>query len=176
MAASAGETRNLRRWRVLLTVGAWLLIVQSGTGLLFGLLALGLYSSFSTDSLLGGLSSLLDSTSSLALDRLLDQLTLLNRIAVVANGLLLAGSVGLLRRRRWGWYIVTLLHLLGAVAAVVWGSTLLLPVLSLLDPDRAGSLSLILALLIALVPASVLAILLLKPITDQFEPSPPAGN
>ncbi len=176
MAASAGENRNLRRWRVLLTIGAWLLIIQSGLGLLFGLLALGLYASFSADSVLGGLGSLLGSTSSLALDRLLGQLTLLNRIAVVANGLLLAGSVGLLRRRRWGWYLVTLLHLLAAVVAVVWGSTLLLPVLSLLEPDRAGLLSLILGLLIALAPASVLVILLLKPITDQFGPSPPAGN
>jgi hypothetical protein len=169
MAAGAGADKDLRRWRVTLSIGAWLLIVQAGSGVLFGLLSLGMTAGLRPDSILSQIGPLLGGLDPSALNRLLAQVTMLNWLGIGTNSLLLAGSIGLLLRRKWGWYSVVVLHLIETVAAVVWGSQMLRPVIALLDPSRADQLSLVLALTVALVPASVVAILLLKPITNQFE-------
>jgi hypothetical protein len=171
METSAGDDKDLRRWRVTLTIGAWLLIVQSGSGVLFGLLSLTLVSGFSPDSMLSQLGPMVGSVDTSSISRLLSQATMLNWIGIAANTVLLAGSIGLLLRHKWGWYAVVVLHLAETVAAVVWGSGMLKPVVAMLDPGRANSLSLVMALLIALIPGSIVAILLLKPITRQFEPA-----
>ncbi len=175
MPASAGEDKNLRRWRVTLTVFAWLFIVQAGVGLISSLLSIPLLAAFQPESLVSQLGPLMGGTNLAAIDSLLASLRTLNLAQVLLSAAVLAGAVGLLLRRKWGWYLTVVLNALQVCAALAFGPPVLEPVFCLLAPDRAGSLSWVVAILVALIPASIVAFLMLKPIVAQFEhPARPA--
>jgi hypothetical protein len=82
---------------------------------------------------------------------------------------MLGAGIGLLSRRKWGWYGAIIINLLEAAGMFVIGLPALEPVLRLLDPARAETLSIVIAVLLALVPASIVAFLLARPVVRQFE-------
>jgi len=169
MDASVGEDKTIRRWRITLSVFAWLFIVQSGVGFVSGLLSIPLLATFRPESLAAQLGPLLTGTNLAAIDALYASLRTLNLAQVLLNAVVLTGAVGLVRRRRWGWYLTVVLNVLQAVATLVFGPPVLEQVLRLADPARAGELSWVIAILAALIPAVIVAFLMLKPVVDQFE-------
>lgn len=169
MDTSAGADKALRRWRVTLTIVAWLFIVQSGIGFLTGLLSVPLLATFRPESLVSQLGPLVGGAGFAEIDRLFASLRTANLAQVLVNGVVAAGAVGLLLRRKWGWYLTVVLNVLQAVAAVVFGQPVLQQVLGLLDPAQAARLSLGIALLVALIPASFIVFLMLAPVVEQFE-------
>jgi hypothetical protein len=168
-STGAGEDKTLRRWRITLTIFAWLFIVQAGFGFLSALLSIPLLATFRPESLAAQLGPLLSGTNFAAIDRLFASLRTLNLAQVFLNAVVLAGAVGLLLRHKWGWYLTVVLNVLQTAAAVAFGPPVLEQVLSLLDPAQAGTLSWTIAVLIALIPASIVAFLMLRPVVDQFE-------
>lgn len=165
----AGEDATLRRWRVTVTVGAWLLLVQSGFGALSALISIPLAATFRPESLMPQLGPLGAGIDLRPVDALFSQLRTLNYIQLAVNAIKLVAAAGLLKRQQWGWYAMVIIHLLETAGVFVFGLPALRPLIALADPAQAQSLSLVLAGLIALIPASVVAILLLKPVTSQFE-------
>ena len=103
MEASAGEDKNLRRWRIAVTVTAWLLIVQSALAIFSGLVGIVLAPLADPEVMLSQLGSSVDRSSIAMFETLMRQTALLNRIQTVGSLALLVGSIGLLRRRKWGW-------------------------------------------------------------------------
>jgi hypothetical protein len=166
---SAGKEKNLRRWRVTLSVVAWLIIVQSGLGLLSGLVSIPLSATIRPEDLESQLGPLAGEIDLAPVDRLFGQLRMLNLVQVGANALMLGAGIGLLSRRKWGWYGAIIINLLEAAGMFVIGLPALEPVLRLLDPARAETLSIVIAVLLALVPASIVAFLLARPVVRQFE-------
>jgi hypothetical protein len=97
------------------------------------------------------------------------QTAFLNRIQTVGSLVLLAGSIGLLRRKKWGWYAVVVVHVVATVAVFIWVLPMFKTLYLTLDPGNAGMMALFLTVLTALAPAVVVAFLLAKPILNQFE-------
>jgi hypothetical protein len=97
------------------------------------------------------------------------QAALLNRVQTVGSLVLLAGSIGLLLRKKWGWYMVVVVHVAAAAAVFIWVMPMFKNLYSALDPRNAGAMALAMSVLGALAPAVVVAFLLLKPVVSQFE-------
>jgi hypothetical protein len=169
VVSSAGEDRNLRRWRLTLTVAAWLLIAQSALSVITGLVAIALAPIADPGTMLGQLGPLIDRSSIALLDTLMRQIAVVNRIQTVASLILLAGSVGLLLRKKWGWYTVVAVHVAAAVAVFIWVMPMFETLYRALDPSSAGTMALVMAILGALGPAGVVAFLLLRPVVSQFQ-------
>ncbi len=166
---SAGEDKTLRRWRITLTVAAWLLIAQSGLTFISGLVGMVLAPIADPRAMLGQLGPLADRSSIGILETLMRQTAFLNRIQSAGSLVLLGGSIGLLLRKKWGWYTVVVVHVAAAAAVFVWVMPLLENLYRVLDPGNAGTMALVLSVLSALAPAVVVAFLLMRPIVGQFE-------
>jgi hypothetical protein len=166
---SAGEDKILRRWRITLTVAAWLLIAQSGLTLLSGLIGMVLAPIADPGAMLGQLGPLADRSSISMLETLMRQTGFLNRVQTVGSLVLLGGSIGLLLRKKWGWYTVVVVHVAAAVAVFIWVMPLFETLYRVLDPSNAGTMALVLSILSALAPAVVVGFLLMRPILSQFE-------
>jgi hypothetical protein len=119
------------------------------------------------------LAPFLDETGLGMLAGLFKQAAMIAWVSGVANLALLAGSVGLLARRKWGWYTVVFLHLATVVACFVWFLPFMYTILARLAPGRAGLASFAITFLLALAPGMVIAFLLAKPVLRQFEKSVP---
>ena len=166
MTAGAGVTSESgRRWRLLLTIGAWTLIVQSALVVLFGLLSLTMRSLLVPASLAGVPPDML----AFDVEGLLRGVRVMATVSPFANLVLLAGSIGLLRREKWGWYVVVLVHLASVVLLFIWGMPLMRAMLGVLVPGDTLLPALGMTVLTALAPLSVVAYLMLKGITSQFE-------
>ncbi|MEO0080757.1 MAG: hypothetical protein ABIL25_00485 [candidate division WOR-3 bacterium] len=154
MVVGASGDNAIRRWRLALTAFAWLLIVRSGLSLFSGFLLIPL----ATLLIGGGVAAQFRPLAA----------------AGVGHALVVGvGSVGLLRRRRWGWYVVVISQILEVGAAFAFAIPALKPVLMLLDPGRATVASFAIAGLVALVPASIAGFLMLEPVVAQFEQGRP---
>jgi len=178
MTSSPGEDKTLRRWRITLTVGAWLLVIQSGSGAVFGLLSIMVAANFQWDTVLGQLGPLFSGANIAAVGQLTRQILVVNKIQIAANAVLVAGALGLLRRRKWGWFTVVVVHVAEVFASFVWAMPMMRTVVTILDPANAARTSLVMTALIAMIPASVVAFLMLKPVVSQFEnpgAAPPAA-
>lgn len=169
METSAGEDTHLRRWRIALTISAWVLIVQSALTVTVGLLGMVLAPISDPGAMLGQLGPLIDRSNISMLETMLRQTVFLNRIQTVGSLLLLAGAIGLLLRKKWGWYIVVVVHVAATAAIFVWVMPLFKTLYLTLDPGNAGVMAWLLSVLSALAPAVVVAFLLAKPILSQFE-------
>lgn len=169
MEASAGEDQTLRRWRITLTVAAWVLTVQSALTVIIGLLGMVLVPISDPGAMLGQLGSLVDRSSIAMLDSLMRQTAFLNRIQTVGSLVLLAGAIGLLLRKKWGWYIVVVVHAAAMAAVFIWVMPMFETLYRMLDPHNAGMMAWLLSILSALAPAVVVVFLLAKPIICQFE-------
>ena len=161
-----------RYWRVAVTVLAWLTIIQAGLGFVGGLLSIPLAAAFRPESLVQQLGPVAGGTDFSAIDSLFRQLRLFNLVQVGVNCVICAGAIGLLLRKKWGWYLTVVLNLVQAVASVVLGQPLLQKVLTVLDPTQAERLSLVMAILIALIPVSIVIFLVAKPVIGQFDRTP----
>jgi hypothetical protein len=166
---SAGEDKTLRRWRIALTVAAWLLIAQSALAVMTGLIGIVLAPIADPGATLGQLGPLADRSSIALLNTLMRQGAFLNRIQTVGSLVLLAGSIGLLLRKKWGWYTVVVVHVAVAAAVFIWVMPLFENLYRVLDPSNAGTMAVVLSILSALAPAVVVGFLLAKPILSQFE-------
>jgi hypothetical protein len=169
METSAGEDKTLRRWRIALTVAAWLLIAQSALAIISGLVGIVLAPIADPGAMLSQLGPLADRSSTAMLETLMRQAAFLNRIQTVGSLVLLAGSIGLLLRKKWGWYTVIVVHVAAAVAVFIWVMPMFKTLYLALDPRNAGTMALLLSILSALAPAVVIAFLLARPVISQFE-------
>jgi hypothetical protein len=166
---SAGEDKTLRRWRITLTVAAWLLIVQCALTIIIGLIGIVLAPIADPGAMLGQLGPMADRSSIAMLENLMRQTAFLNRIQTVGSLVLLVGSIGLLLRKKWGWYTVVVVHVATTVAVFIWVMPMFENMYRVLDPRNAGAMALLLSILGALAPAVVVAFLLAKPILSQLE-------
>lgn len=166
---SAGEDKNLRRWRITLTVAAWLLIAQSALAIISGLVGIVLAPIADPGAMLSQLGPLTDRSSTAMLETLMRQTAFLNRIQTVGSLVLLVGSIGLLLRKKWGWYTAVAVHVVATVAVFVWVMPIFKTLYVALDPSNAGTMALMLSILSALAPAVVVAFLLAKPILRQLD-------
>ena len=166
---SAGEDKTLRRWRITLTIAAWVLIVQSALAVIVGLLGMVLAPISDPGAMLGQLGPLMDRSSIAMLDVLMRQTAFLNRIQTIGSLVLLAGAIGLLLRKKWGWYIVVVVHVAATVAVFIWVRPMFETLYRVFDPHNASMMAWLLSILSALAPAVVVAFLLAKPILSQFE-------
>ncbi len=157
------------RWRSALSVFSWLLIIQSGLGFLLGLFSLAILKSFRAEDLVGRLGMLVETVDLTTIEKFLVHLQGLQLAQIGLNGLVVVGAVGLWKRKKWGWYLTTIRYGLEVPAILLGGSAALRPVLRLLSPSQADLLSLVIAFLLALVPASITGFLMLRPIVIQFE-------
>lgn len=172
---SAGEDKNLRRWRIVLTVTAWLLIAQSGLAIISGLIGIALAPLADPKVMLSQLGPSFDRSSIVMFETLMRQTAFLNRIQTIGSLALLVGSIGLLLRKKWGWYIVVVVHIVATAAVFVWVMPMFENLYRTLDPRNAGPMALMMSLLGALAPAVVVAFLLLRPVVRQFERKPRVG-
>ena len=120
-------------------------------------------------AMLGQLGPLIDRSNISVLDTMLRQTAFLNRIQTVGSLGLLAGSIGLLLRKKWGWYTVVVVHVAAAAAVFIWVMPLFENLYRVLDPSNAGTMALLLSILSALAPGVVVAFLLARPILSQFD-------
>lgn len=169
MNTSAGEDKDSRRWRFTLTVVAWLYIAQSVLGVATGLLGMATMARVDPASFTGQLATVLDRASMAAIEDLLRQSVLLNQVSTAANVVLLLASIGVLLRKKWGWYSFVIFHVATVPATFIWGLPLLEKLLGILDPARAHSYGLLMALLIASIPVIVVVFFLSKGIISQFQ-------
>ena len=168
--AGGDTTAGARRyWRVAVTVLAWLTIIPAGIGFVGGLLSIPLAAAFRPESFVQQFGPMFGGTNFSAIDSLLAQFRLFNFVLVGLNCFICAGAIGLLLRKKWGWYLTVVLNLVQAGASVVLGQPLLRKVLTVLDPTQGEQLSFVLAILIALIPMSIVAFLLSKSVISQFE-------
>lgn len=171
-AASAGEDKSGRRWRLALSILAWSLLVQSVVGLLTAPLAfvniesLGLPAGADLSSvtgMLGGGSAVGD-----LVGRLAGRARLLAWAGILFSAASAVGSIGLLRRRRWGWFATIGIQLTSIAAAFVWFLPVLEGLLRPVAPKQAVLSSFLITLLIALVPLSIVGFLMLRGVARQF--------
>jgi hypothetical protein len=163
------ENPSQRRWRIALTVGAWLLVVQSGLAIASGLVGMVLSPIADPGAMLGQLGPFVDRSSLGLFSTLMRQAAFLNRIQVVGSIAVLAGSIGLLMRKKWGWYTVVIMHVAATGAVFVWVMPMFENLYRALDPANARSMAIAMTILAALAPAVVVAFLLLRPVISQFE-------
>jgi len=167
---------SARRWHVYLSILAWTFIVQSGFGVLTGFLAF-----LPVDQVLSGivpaeLAPYLSQTGYGAAGALVSKAVLVGRIATAVDAMLLAGSIGLLLRKKWGWYSVVLLNIAEVIAVFALGMPLMYRLLVQFSIGRAGVYSFVIALLLACIPGMVVAFLMAGPVTRQFEKEQPEAG
>jgi hypothetical protein len=166
-----------RHWRSVLTVFAWLLILQSILGLVssvLGLLLQGLFVSGNIGPGLAGAEELVPGYE--ALPGLVGLLAVMLWAGLAFNGALLVGGFGLLRRGKWGWYTVVVVHILAAGGLFVLLPTAFGGILAMFAPNASPLMPWLLALLAALPALAVVGFLLFGPVVRQFErPAAPAG-
>ncbi len=158
-----------RRWRVSVSILSWLLMIQAALGIIVGLLSLMTLPGLEPAGFSEQLAPILDQAGSVVLAEVMGQTTLVTRVSIVANLLLLVGSIGLLLRKKWGWFTVVLVHLAGVLVSFIWVMPVLRQVLGLLDPSRAGLLSFVITALLTVVPGVIIAFLMLKPVVSQYQ-------
>jgi hypothetical protein len=172
-AASAGEEdKSRRRWRLALSILAWSLLVQSVGGLLtapmafvsIGSLGLPAGADMSSVAAMPGGGPRVDD----AVGRLAGQTRLLAWVGLLFSAASAISSIGLLKRRRWGWFATIGIQLASIVAVFVWFLPVLEDLLRLVAAERAVSSSLSITLLIALVPLSIVGFLMLRGVVRQF--------
>jgi len=120
-------------------------------------------------TMLSQLGPSVDRSSIAMFETLMRQTAFLNRIQTVGSLVLLVGSIGLLLRKKWGWYTVVVVHVAAAAAVFIWVMPMFKNLYSALDPRNAGAMALMMSVLGALAPAVVVVFLLAKPILSQFE-------
>jgi hypothetical protein len=160
---------SARRWYWTVTVAGWLLAVEAASSLLLGIAGRVLAGSLSLETLLGPTAVSSGTYNLEALEALVSQVYVVADIQIVANAVLIAGCIGLLLRRKWGWYIVTIMHLAQAVAGFILGLPLVRSAVAVVSPENAMTYGLLITVLICLVPLSVVAFLMLRPVASQFE-------
>jgi hypothetical protein len=134
-----------------------------------GLLGMVLSPIADPGAMLGQLGPLVDRSSVGLFSTLMRQAAFLNEIQIVGSIILLAGSIGLLLRKKWGWYTVVVVNVAATAAVFIWVMPMFENLYRVLDPRSAGTMALALSILSALAPAVVVAFLLAKPILSQFE-------
>jgi hypothetical protein len=169
VAAGTDPNPSAKRWRTTLTVAAWLLIVQSGLAILSGLIGIALAPLADPGAMLGQLGPYVDRSSVAVFETLMRQAAYLNRIQTVGSLVLLAGAIGLLLRKKWGWYTVIVVHVAATAAVFIWVMPMFRTLYLALDPHNAGTMAFVLSILSALAPAVVVAFMLLRPVISQFE-------
>lgn len=130
-------------------------------------------------TMLGQLGPSVDRSSIAMFGTLMRQAAFLNRIQTVGSLVLLVGSIGLLLRKKWGWYTVVVVHVAAAAAVFIWVMPMFENLYRAVDPGHAGLMAMLLSILGALAPAVVVVFLLAKPILSQFERRPrpaPSGQ
>jgi hypothetical protein len=165
-----------KRWRVTLTIFAWLYIVQSALGIATGLIGMASSSLIDPGTFTGQLGPLMDRSNIRMVNELMRSAVVINQIATAANVVLLLASIGVLLRRKWGWYSFVIFHVASVPATFIWGLPILQKILGMLDPTRAQSFSLLITFLLALIPVLVVGFLLSKGILVQFERPKPAAQ
>lgn len=156
------------RWRVALTVLAWLLILQAGSGALSAGLGLMLLPASAATAVPGGEKIL---PGAHLLGPMISLLRAAVGVGAVLSLALLAGAVGLLRRRRWGWYVVIAVSAIGAGGLLAVLPTVFGTVLEMAAPRSSPLLPWALSLLAVLPALALIGFLLLDPVLRQFEPS-----
>jgi hypothetical protein len=164
-----------RRWYWYLTVVGWLLAIEAASSLLLGIAGRALAGSLSFRSLAAQAGVTLGAGAPDAFDAIARHILVASEVQIVANAVLLVGCIGLLLRRKWGWYAVTILHVAEAVVGFLLGLPLVRSALAVVAPEEAMDYGLLITVIICLVPLSVVAFLMLRPIANQFE-SPPASG
>lgn len=94
-------------------------------------------------------------------------LALLSRIQTAASGFLLAGAIGLLLRRKWGWYLTVLTLSASVLAGLVWAMPVLSQLVCLLDSD-SGTLSAVLIVIASIPAVTIVALLMLRSVVEQL--------
>lgn len=159
-----------RHWRVALTVFGWLLLLQSALGLasgVLGLLARGLLASGGVGAGVAGAGELVPGFE--ALPGLVAMLDIALRAGLAFNAAQVAGAVGLLGRRKWGWYVTVIVHILVAGGLFVFLPTVFGSVLTVAAPNESPLMPWVLSLLAVLPALAVVGFLLLTPVVGQFE-------
>lgn len=173
-AAAQPQDPTEKRWRSTVTLLAWMLIVQSVLSLITSLIGLATAPMMDMPNLSGQLGVLMDRSAIAQVEELMRLARTANNYLIIGNAVLLAGSIGLLLRRKWGWYVTTLYHVVAALATLVWGTPVVTHVYRMLDPKSGGPYGLLTALLFALMPGIIVGYLFLKPVIAQFEKPAPA--
>ena len=173
MPAGAGADSSVRRWRVSLTLVAWMLLVQAAVGVATAPLT-WISLRLADPSGLSGISALppVAGGSSAVLAGAFSRVGAVTWLSLVFNLLLLAGSIGLLKRWKWGWFTVIGVHLAAIVVSFVWGLPMLQALLAVFAPADADLAALVIIFLFALIPASVIGFLMVNGVVRQFD----AGN
>jgi hypothetical protein len=169
MPAGVGADSSVRRWRVSLTLVGWMLLIQAAFGTAAAPLAwVGMrltgpagYAGFSSLAPVPG-------GSEAALAQAFSSIGIITWFSLAFNLVLLAGSIGLLKRWRWGWFMVIGAHIAAIAGSFIWGLPMLRAVLSVFAPADAGLAALAITGLLALVPASIIGFLMTNGIVRQF--------
>lgn len=151
-------------------------MIQSAFGVGAGMLGTLFVASAGITRYVGSLAILAGAPQLQVLDMLVKHLRFLVRLQIPLSLLGLVGGVGLLRRQRWGWFLVALLNLAGALACLLYVPHLLTSLLSLLDARSGAAAAWLCSLLLLLVPLSVLIFLFLEPVVSQFDRRPEGGG
>jgi hypothetical protein len=151
------------------TVAAWLLIAQSALAIISGLVGIVLAPIADPGVMLSQLGLFVDRSSVAVFEALMRQAAFLNRFQTVGSVVLLVGSVGLLLRKKWGWYTVVVVHAAATVAVFILVMPMFESLYRVLDPANARAMAFVMTVLGALAPAVVVAFLLLRPVVSQFE-------
>ena len=177
-AAAPTPDPTEKRWRSTVTLLAWLLIVQSALSLVASLIGLATAPLMDVPNLSGQLGVLMDHSAIAQVQELMRLARTTNNYFIIYSAVSLAGSIGLLLRHKWGWYVTTLINVATALATIVWGTPVITRIYTMLDPKSGGLYGLLTAILLALMPAIFAGYLMLKPVVVQFEkpPAAPAGS
>jgi len=158
-----------KHWRSTVTLLAWLLIVQSALSLLTSLIGLATAPLTDIPNLSGQLGVLMDRSAIGQIEELMRLVRTANNYFIIYSVASLAGAIGLLLRRKWGWYATALINVATALATIVWGTPIVTRIYTMLDPKNGGPYGLLTAILLALMPAIFVGFLMLKPVIIQFE-------
>ncbi len=165
MPAGVGADSATRRWRVSLTLVGWMLLVQAAFACVVGAAELVFRPTLLPvePMIFAGEIGVADISGVLRLAMLF------SRFSLLLNAILLAGSIGLLKRQKWGWYMVVLVHMVGIVALFILVPPLFGGLLAIFGTDASGLLPWVFALLLALAPGAMIAFLLFGRVVRQFD-------
>jgi hypothetical protein len=167
---SPAPDRDAKRWYWTVTIAGWLLAIEAASSLLMGIAGRAMAGSFSLESALAQAGLVPRTVGAGTLDAFTRQIMVATDVQIAANAVLVAGCIGLLLRRKWGWYTVTILHVAEAVVGFILGLPLVRSAVAVVAPEQAMTYGLLITILICLVPLSVVAFLMLAPVARQFEP------
>lgn len=169
------------RWRTAVTVVGWLLVIQAGFGVVGGAFELALKPMLVPSEV--NLASIPDLDELMPGHRDLPPLVGALGAAIWAglgfNLALLGAAIGFLRRQKWGWYGVVVVHILAAGGLFMFLPTVFGGVLAVAAPGASPLLPWALSLLAVLPALALIGFLLLDPVVRQFEarrePPPPSA-